>query len=58
MEPSIYKSYEGKIFVVPAKMKGNLKEFNIEKIKNKKGKKKSKGDKVCAIVVVCCTMTY
>ena len=49
---SVYKSYEGKTFIVPAKMKGNLKEFNIEKIKGKKGRKKSKGDKVCCVLSI------
>jgi len=58
LEPSIYKSYEGKIFVVPAKMKGNLKEFNIEKIKNKKGKKKSKGDKQYAYTITSSFVGY
>lgn len=41
-----YKRYESKVFVLPAKMKGTLKLFNIEKIKKKKDKK-TKGEKVC-----------
>ena len=47
-----YKSYESKVFVVPAKMKGALKLFNIEKIKKRKDKK-SKGEKVTQAFRAC-----
>lgn len=53
-EPSIYGSYEGRTFIVPAKLK-EIHHFNIAKVKRKrrKGKDGKKADKQYEFVMRC-----
>lgn len=51
-DKKLYEQYVGKVFVVPAKMKGAQKYFNIDK-KNKKARKKNKNDDKYEYVMNC-----